>query len=185
MKSGPTSYIKMSYLLSSRALEELEIRSSTQLPKELQIVKNPTFRFYRISLQNVFVIEILKLLDNPPKTKYPQQNEGSLEKFLIGIQDLTDERKNEFIKVINEFRNGAEYSFQIKWRDKKLAHFDGDLGISPNSIPLFNDLELKEFRLFLDKIRDLIIQIFDLAGEDFPNLFPRSNTKGFLQNYAK
>ncbi|MCH6235256.1 hypothetical protein [Cognataquiflexum rubidum] len=108
-----------------------------------------------------------------------------MEKFLIEIQDLTDERKNVFIKEINEFRNGAEYSFLIKWRDKKLAHFDGDFEISPNSIPLFKDLEIKEFSLFLEKIKDLTIRIFAIAGEDFPDLFPRSNTKGFLKNYAK
>ncbi|MCH6235257.1 hypothetical protein [Cognataquiflexum rubidum] len=71
MKSGPTSYIKMSYFLSSRALEELDILSSTLETKELLIVSSPTFRFYRISLQYVFVIEILKLLDNPPKKKIP------------------------------------------------------------------------------------------------------------------
>ena len=175
----------MSYLLSSRALEELDIISATIEPGELKIVNSSTFLFYRISLQYVFVLEILKILDKPPKSKFPLQNEGSLRKYLNGIQNLTIENKNEIINHIEELKNGSEYSLLIIWRDKKLAHFDGDFEILPNSIPLFNNLEIKAFKLFLDKIKDMIIKVFDLAGEDFPIQFPRSITKGFLQNYAK
>jgi hypothetical protein len=158
--------IQMSCRTLSVALDELLVVNEQKSDKrDAELMNMHPFKFYRVSLQYLIVMELCKLLE--PDTKDDPRNKTKWEKFesvnvasVSKISRIIYELKGEAFhvnhienkKTLNNIRKSTFYGILKTERDKKLGHSDGDYEGNPYSIKTFNELEIREAKTILDQI---------------------------------
>lgn len=139
------SYVQMSLNLAFKALTELQFLNKSRSAEEVDLLSGPPFQFYAVTLQYMFIMEYVKLLERDYR-KYPSQHFASLEKlslklletFGVSYQTAHDQnmaelemiRKTDFFTMIREKR------------DKKFGHADGNYAADPMAIKALTDDDL-------------------------------------------
>lgn len=161
--------IAMSINLLSMALEELLIiNEQKDDSRDADLMKRGPFKFYKIPLQYMIVMELTKLLegdtkDNPKnKTnweKHENTNAASIAKFLRITLDFKGPGfEQEYLKcksIIEEIKELEFYENIKDARNQKFGHSDADYPTDPFEIRTYSGEEIKLAKSILLKVIEI------------------------------
>lgn len=180
------NYVKMSLLLALEAFYELKIvsKSRTNL-KELELLGNKTFKFYRVSLQYMATMEYCKLFESDKGNN--DRNISSLKK-LSKILSVTN---NEFKSITDESLIKIDSLEMTKinrkirdLRDKKFGHSDGDYPVTPYSI---KGLTINEINLAIEHLNllgEILKTYCGLLNYDYEYYHRDDRTENFIKRIS-
>lgn len=188
--------VQMSFHLLSIALEELLILNEEKRdPNEIHLMNLPPFKFYRISLQYMIIMELTKLLEKDTKDKksfksgttwenYENTNSASLAKNSRLIYELKGHNfDNEHLEnkvQLEKIWNSAFYEKLKNDRDKKFGHSDADYQGDVYSIKTYSESEIKEAKAILNQIQGILKRCTG-AFKDYQFVSPQDNrTRNFI-----
>lgn len=180
-------YVKMSLLLALEAFSELKIitKSRTNL-KELEVLGNKTFKFYRVSLQYMATMEYCNLFESDKGNN--DLNISSLKK----LSEILSKKNNEFKSITNEclIKIGSLEMTKIngkirELRNKKFGHSAGDYPVTPYSI---KGLTINEINLAIEHLHILgeILQSYcKLFNYDYDYYHSDDRTENFIKKHKR
>ncbi len=189
--------IQMSLHLLSTALDELlVINEEKKDSKETHLMNLPPFKFYRISLQYMIIMELTKLLERDTKDRknfrrgttwedYENTHSASLEKNSRMIYELKGEIfEKEFLENKDQLEKiwASDYYKKLKDdRDKKFGHSDADYQGGIYSIKTYSESEIKEAKAVLSQIGEIFKRCTG-AFKDYEFHFdhPDGRTRNFI-----
>jgi hypothetical protein len=180
----------MSLVLANRSLTEMSFFHSVNSVEELNLLKGPPFDFYYTSLQYMFILEISKLIEKPPKQKSHLGNHSGIEKASLEILTSKDEKyqpiHDQIVIEIDLLRNSSLFKHIKKLRDKKFAHSDSDSEHAPLSIPRFGPSMVDELLILLKELYRIWGKVTFELGYDFDSKVPHweQRTRNFIKYHA-
>jgi hypothetical protein len=178
------SYVQMSLVMSFNALTELEYLNKTRSKEEVEMLMMPPFQFYAVTLQYMFVMEYVKLLERD-YIRFPLQHFASLEKLSIKVLETIGAayqlRHDQNMAELETIRQTDFFTMIRERRDKKFGHTDGNYPANPMGISGLtdNDLNLAAQQLSLLKaINDRCTAPFDY---EFVFQHPDNRTDNFIK----
>ena len=189
--------VQMSLHLLSTALDELlAINEEKKDPKEAHLMKLPPFKFYRISLQYMIIMELTKLLEPDTKERKNfrkgttwEDIENTHSASLAKNSRMIYELKGEIFE--KEFENNKDQLEEI-WtsdyykklkddRDKKFAHADADYSGDIYGIRTYSESEIDQAKYVLSQIEEIFKRCTGAFGDyEFHFDLPDGRTRNFI-----
>jgi len=178
------SYVQMSLVLAFNALTELGFLSKTRSKEEVEMVMGPPFRYYGVTLQYMFIMEYVKLLERD-YLRFPTQHFASLEKLSLKVLDTVglDFKllHDENIVELEVIRSTDFFKMTRERRDKKFGHTDGNYGADPMSMAGLSDDDLSAASEQLAALKVINDRCTVPFGYEFMFQHPDDQTDNFIK----
>lgn len=178
------SYVQMSLVLAFNALTELGFLNKTRSKEEVEMVMGPPFRYYGVTLQYMFIMEYVKLLERN-SLRFPTQHFASLEKLSLKVLDTVgldfQLLHNENIAELETIRNTDFFKMIRERRDKKFGHTDGNYSIDPMSMSGLSEDDLTTASEQLAELKKINDRCTGPFGYEFVFQHPDDRTDNFIK----
>ncbi|GGZ23519.1 hypothetical protein GCM10007049_15620 [Echinicola pacifica] len=198
-------YVQMSCKLFCTSLNELKLINKERPHEERELVSKPPFKFYRVSLMYMIVMELSKLMERDTKFKKGQKNnfliekngwEGrektniaSLEKLSRKVNDHLgssfDLKHAQNMELIDEIRSTDFFKMIRKDRDQKFGHSDS-INHDPLSIKSYDLDEINGGLQIKEAIKKILLNCTKAFG-DYEFLFDHEDqrTNYFIEIHTR
>jgi hypothetical protein len=179
------AYVQFSLSMASRSLVEMNFILNPENEDQGKLVKTHTFRYYLVSLQYVFLMEIIKLYEKS-STRYPDNNHASIEKASEALNVLDSgfgKLHLQILNSINTIRQSSLFVYLKDLRDKKFAHTDGQTNLDPLSLPILDPTQAKECMVLLDETNAIWANITQHLGYTFGQNV-ETRTRNFIRYHS-
>lgn len=179
-------YVKMSFTLMYKSLSEISVLSKPRSRDEMKTINLPIFTNYCISLQYMFNMEFIKLLENNSKSE--RRNFSSLVKLSGKIYELKGEefheKHRENLDIVEHIRSSAFFHLIKTDRDKKFAHTDGDYNGDPWKIKTLPPNDILEGFKLLELMKKVLKNCTGAFGYEFLFDFKDPRTNNFITYHS-
>jgi hypothetical protein len=181
---GNFSYVQMSLVMAFNALTELQYLNKARSKEEVEMLMMPPFQFYAVTLQYMFVMEYVKLLERN-YLRFPGQHFASLEKLSLKVLDTVgtsyQAQHDQNMSELETIRKTDFFNMIRERRDKKFAHTDGNYAASPMAISALTDDNLSTAAQQLSALKAINDRCTGPFDYEFVFQHPDNRTDNFIK----